>query len=133
MSGMINIFTEALNNENEFTKKFNTTDDDVDLQTAKDTYFTKVVDFIKQFIELKTSYYDNNQNYFKELCTKGYENFVFSRFAFNYLLKSLDPRDITKKTELNNFLFSDNPDENCIKNHILTFNFIAWKFRIFCL
>ena len=128
MSGMISIFDAASNNENYINASLS--DDDIT------NYFIEFNKLAKDFTKIKTSYYNVNNNnvnginvnnnYFKELCNKTvFDDLYFLRFALYHLLKSVDPSDITIKTELNNFLFSDNPDENCIKNK-LNFEFMNW-------
>ena len=118
LTGMIDIFSEALQNENKF----------IDNTSEVDRYIEEFDRLARLFIQIKTSNYHNvNNNYFKELCKLQLLNrLYFSRFALYHLLKSVDPSDITIKTELNNFLFSDNPDENCIKIH-LNFDFFDWN------
>jgi len=122
---MIGIFIDALANENNYVNEVVTkgnTDD------VKENYFKQMDKLAKQFIKIKTSNYHVNDNYFKELCKiTNFDQLYFSRFALYHLLKSTDPSDITIKTELNNLLFSDNPDENCIKKH-LNVDFMVWNY-----
>ena len=134
MSGMIDIFTNALNNENEINDKYALAESDSLSDGDITKYFKIFNELTDNFTKIKTSYYNVNNNnvnginvnnnYFKELCNK-FDGLYFLRFALYHLLKSVDPSDITIKTELNNFLFSDNPDENCIKNK-LNFDFMNW-------